>query len=482
MDKDMNQDTNQLEKDLLTDLVHQWIDDGCPGDLIKVVDREILKSRDQLRKKIDLLSRDVCSDKDLIMNQTKEANKTAEEALEKMTRIENQVIPLLDGHLEELLSMEKVLKEKQENEDIIRERIKQQVLSKQELETKMQEHIHSDYTDQDIDLDMLVKSKQLIMSGDIYQDMAVGSQEDTASQEDTFKFPVCRVSKSCLAVIDLVMQALDEAEFTEDDERKKVLLKTSYNCLKLMSLTFPVKFKQEIESNSTASALLHNNLLFTAHFILSCPVTRELMEKDVKEPDLSGLMKRLRDEGEQVIKKCVQQHKTKMIDMFEDPHVLDCLLGEKPLNPFESAVKKSVLVLKKLQTCWSGILPVHVYNQMMALLMTTILDKIIELVLVVEDFSASTTDSLSLIMKSLERELSDVLQDVQLVSLIPNAFQFLELERLLSSSLTEIVCRWGSGFGPLSVAFSAVQVKKLIRSLFQNNQLRASALDKIHEF
>ena len=487
-------DSAREEKDHLTELVYKWIQDGCQGDLIQVVDREIIKSKEQLRTKIELLSKDVDADRNFLHDQTVKASDTANDAMEKFDRMEKQVLPLLHGHLDELLSLEKILEEKEQNEKLIQQKMQQEASLEQELMMKCKEDIPVHVIDEDIDTTMLVKARQLV-TGDMFEDMPVGSEGEEGEDEtddSTFKFPVCRVSKSCMAIIDLVMQALDEAEFCEDQVKKRKLLKTSYKVLHLFSICFPVKFKEEIENIPTATALFHNNCMFTAHFILTSPQTREVIQSDDKDicsqMNFSGLMKKLRSMGEESLKNAVNSHRVKIIDFFQAPEVIQCLLDEPTtknpsLKPFDWAVKKSVLMLKKLQSSWSTVLPVHVYNQMMASLMSVILDEIMKMILAVDDFSASTTDSLALIMKSLRGDLPDLLQEPHegLPSLIPNAFQFLELERLLSSSLAEIVNRWGSGFGPLSVAFRADQVKKLIRALFQNNQLRANALSKIHE-
>lgn len=49
----------------------------------------------------------------------------------------------------------------------------------------------------------------------------------------------------------------------------------------------------------------------------------------------------------------------------------------------------------------------------------------------------------------------------------------------IQASLKDIVDRWAEGHGPLAEAFSAENVKSLIRSLFQNTEHRSSALSRI---
>ena len=472
---------HEEEYDLLTSLVHKWIKEGCPGDLIKVVDKEIAKSKEQLRKKIELLSRDVDADRLFLSQHNIKAVDTASHAVDKMTVLQRQVLPLLEVHLEDLLSLEMMCLEKKDK------KIKEMCDKQGPQRLPSQEVIPIDEDLDDIDTDLIVTARSLTIR-DLFEDMPVGSTDEEDGQEDetTFKFPVCRVSKSCMAVVDLVMQALDEAEFCDDDIKKRKLVKTSYKVLHLFSICFQLQFKEDIDSIPTATALFHNNCMFVAHFILTSSLTREAME-DKNQPDFSSLLKKFRSMGEEAMRKSVEDHRIMIVDFFQRPEVLQSLIEVDVKNPslkaFEWTVKKTILLLRKLQSSWSTVLPLEVYNQMMASLMTVVLEEMMNIILAVEDFSASTSDAVVVVMKSVRHDLPQVLEEPHsgLASLIPNAFQFLELERLLSSSLTEIVNRWGSGFGPLSVAFSCSQVKRLIRALFQNNQLRANALEKIQD-
>jgi hypothetical protein len=247
------------------------------------------------------------------------------------------------------------------------------------------------------------------------------------------------------------------------------------------------KFNNEIDTIPTATALFHNNCMFTAHFILTSNVAKEVMGKR-GDIGFSILVKRLQSLGEESIKRVVEQHKTRIVDLFQAPRVFDGLSSSNDSDSskeFESAVKKTMLLLKKLESSWSTVLPTRVYNTMMSSIIEVVLDEVIKLLLSIEDFSSSTTDSVALTMKSLRHDLPSVLKEPHsgLPSLVSNAFKFLELERCLSSSLHDIVSRWGGGFGfgPLSVVLTSFEVRKLIRALFQNNQLRAKALDRIQD-
>lgn len=57
--------------------------------------------------------------------------------------------------------------------------------------------------------------------------------------------------------------------------------------------------------------------------------------------------------------------------------------------------------------------------------------------------------------------------------------RLLELIKILEASLRDIQDRWADGKGPLAHEFTAIQVKQLIRALFQNTERRAALLTTI---
>ena len=66
-----------------------------------------------------------------------------------------------------------------------------------------------------------------------------------------------------------------------------------------------------------------------------------------------------------------------------------------------------------------------------------------------------------------------------LARLAPNLIRFEELCLVLKSSLQTIVDRWCNGQGPLASHFTALEIKQLIRALFQTSERRTAALSKI---
>ena len=62
---------------------------------------------------------------------------------------------------------------------------------------------------------------------------------------------------------------------------------------------------------------------------------------------------------------------------------------------------------------------------------------------------------------------------------VKNWRKLTELIIVLGASLTEIENRWANSKGPLAHEFTADQVKRFIRALFQNTERRSALLARI---
>ena len=115
--------------------------------------------------------------------------------------------------------------------------------------------------------------------------------------------------------------------------------------------------------------------------------------------------------------------------------------------------------------------------------------EMVDSVIALEDISADDTKQLSRLLNTvIERgpELFEIPGDTkanvtaEMQRNVAKWQRLKELDMILTSSLLDIVDRWAAGKGPLAVAFTANEVKQLIRALFQNTDRRAAVLAKIN--
>ena len=121
-------------------------------------------------------------------------------------------------------------------------------------------------------------------------------------------------------------------------------------------------------------------------------------------------------------------------------------------------------------------------------LLNSVIMEVTDSIIALEDISADDTKQLSRLLKTIADrapELFEVPGDdkavvsVEIQKNVTKWQRFKELDMILNASMIDIGDRWASGKGPLAVAFSANEVKQLIRALFQNTDRRAAMLAKI---
>lgn len=114
--------------------------------------------------------------------------------------------------------------------------------------------------------------------------------------------------------------------------------------------------------------------------------------------------------------------------------------------------------------------------------------EITDSIVALEDISADDTKHLSRLISTIANQSPDLFRveiddkvniTVELQRNVAKWQRFRELDMVLNASMIEIGDRWASGKGPLAVAFTANEIKQLIRALFQNTDRRAAILAKI---
>lgn len=462
------------------DLIFECLSQNA--DLSDEIEKQIAASRKAIRSRLQRASSNVLANRKALKEDVLRTDSLVQQSVQQFDRFEQSVLPLVTAHLNEVECLIQLQEQQlQENANPCRTEQPGGMLTEQVVSDQLTVEKDDEEKLSDVAPEYLVQGRDII-SRDMKDDYPVGSEPEEADvQPLSFSFPVCRVSKSCLAMLDLVLQLLSDAEFCEYPHRQVVLQNTAKKLMQMFLIGMPVKHNAGVEQDEQLAALFHNNCFFAAHFLLTSPQIQD------SAADCSSLISEFQSLGESAVRLWTERNRAAIEDHFQNPEVIQCLIDShvkgNSTEPFEQAVNKCVNLLRNMRDNWSDILPHNVYNNLAASLMLVILDEIMRLVLMLEDITSRSAEDIAHIMSSLRKDLPAILREPHegIPALLPNSFQFLELERMLTSSLAETVSRWGGGFGPLSVAFRADQVKKMIRALFQNNELRASALNKIRE-
>lgn len=95
-----------------------------------------------------------------------------------------------------------------------------------------------------------------------------------------------------------------------------------------------------------------------------------------------------------------------------------------------------------------------------------------------EDISANLSTALVELIKTIDEKSQALFDaDISCLSIVDEWQRLLHLQFILDGSLIEISQSWKNK--QLSQSFSAEDVKRLIRALFQNTERRATALSAI---
>jgi centromere/kinetochore protein ZW10 len=280
---------------------------------------------------------------------------------------------------------------------------------------------------------------------------------------------------------------MSEAE-SNTPEYALALYVTAKDVVKLFMNIVPLKHRKVIKEMPQTTALFYNNCFYLAHYLLSNEKVFQnklnvLDSKNVVFYDLAVALYQL---AEYTLAEQHRQQENIIIDFFQAPEVLQCLIDntsrdENVLKPFELATKRSLTHISILKKCLANISPPRILNRVIGNILNAFLAEVIQRVVILDDISATSARQISLIIDSVSKNWLTLFENLNedLSSLAPQCFVFGELKFMLNANLKEIVDRWTEGYGPLATAFTAEQVRHLIRALFQNSDKRSTALSLI---
>ncbi|XP_050455469.1 centromere/kinetochore protein zw10 homolog isoform X3 [Cataglyphis hispanica] len=176
----------------------------------------------------------------------------------------------------------------------------------------------------------------------------------------------------------------------------------------------------------------------------------------------------------------VPEHHKKFLETIPQQVGFSGLGQTSELHPStERALRQCIRQLELLKTVWLEVLPVNIYCKAVGCITNSMIDDLISKVITVEDIPANVATELVTLFNMVIKRTPPIFPDQQIQQYVHKWRKFLELIKILGASLKEIEVRWGNGKGSLAQEFTAVQVKQLIRALFQNTDRRSNLLASI---
>uniref|UniRef100_A0A8C5ENI1 Centromere/kinetochore protein zw10 homolog n=1 Tax=Gouania willdenowi TaxID=441366 RepID=A0A8C5ENI1_GOUWI len=284
----------------------------------------------------------------------------------------------------------------------------------------------------------------------------------------SLQLPACRISESVQQLMELALNTLCEAVGSSTQRE---------NLLKFPHL----------------AAIQHNNCMYLAHHLLTLGhhfrnhLPQPLNEGVATFVDMVPGFRKL---GAQCFLAQLNVQRAELLERLSTAHNFCNLDDEDNYIAASKAVRQVIHQLKQLGTVWQDVLPVSIYCKAMGNLLNTAIAEIITKIMMLEDISSEDGEHLHTLCQSIIDEgplvfipLAEEQKNRKYQEEVPLYVKkwgtFKELVVVLRANLQEIVDRWANGKGLLAAEFSSLEVKSLIRALFQNTERRAVALSKI---
>ncbi|CAF2030296.1 unnamed protein product [Rotaria magnacalcarata] len=162
------------------------------------------------------------------------------------------------------------------------------------------------------------------------------------------------------------------------------------------------------------------------------------------------------------------------------------VVDDENQDMLKRAINKCILHTETLSHNWQNIFSPQVYFKVIGYLCDHVSHLLLKETLALEDIPEQECQIMVDVFTQWSTFLENILVKDELspglnilARLAPNLTRFNELCLVLNSSLQNIVDRWFNGQGPLASQFTALEIKQLIRALFQTSDRRAAALSKI---
>lgn len=308
------------------------------------------------------------------------------------------------------------------------------------------------------------------------KDDETGIQPLEKLSDYTFQFPKCQISKSAHELVELLRQLLKEAEEGSDVSSGRLLL-TARQVVELYWAVSYTHHQQMLETIPQQVALFHNNCMYIAHNLIILGAEHQGQGCGVNFVDQVENLRRL---GATTLLHFMQTSQQQLITTLRDSGL--STVGEGAALPAmtEKAIRQCLRQLELLKVVWSPVLPKDTYCRTLGCLLNALVQELVVRMVTLEDIPAHVATLLATIFSDVLERAPQVLPDPREVHRRAPKWHRLEaLVKVLRISLAEIADLWADGAGPLARAFTANELKQLIRALFQNNKRRAAILAQI---
>jgi len=312
------------------------------------------------------------------------------------------------------------------------------------------------------------------------------SVTDTVSEVVTL--PKFKISSNINEFVIFIEEIFKEAKQLESECATK-FYSTINDVLDLFISLAPLEEKK-LKNISQAAALFHNNCWYICcqlnHLTNKYSCDHQQVKKEYNITYENKITK-IRQLSMKWFFSQIKSQRDALDECMEPLRLVVNNPDQEKYPAAEKCIKQVLLQIHHLKKVWINVLPPQALKTSLVILVNSALGLFINIICSIEDVTSNASDQLSLACALLKDKVPYLFmipgqtktEDIRWQRHMNNWHKLNDLHFLLVSSLKEIVSRWSDGKGPLAETFSMMEVKNMIRALFQNTEYRAEALCKI---
>uniref|UniRef100_A0A0B7BFU7 Centromere/kinetochore protein zw10 homolog n=1 Tax=Arion vulgaris TaxID=1028688 RepID=A0A0B7BFU7_9EUPU len=317
--------------------------------------------------------------------------------------------------------------------------------------------------------------------GGVKKSQRLDSAVEHQLSDNTLRMPKCRISENIQTLMMLAYETLCEATESSPECATQMFYAVR-NMFELFYHVVPTYHSQNFEAFPQIAALHHNNCMFIAHHLLT--LSHQFAPK-LPSPDnktFVDLIEKIRRSGVEVFLAQLNRQRSLLLEYLGGADGFGRMEEESSREKAEKAVKQVTLQLGHLQKIWKPVLPINIYKKAMGKLIQAVVGSISDSISSLEDIAQEATHRLDVLLVLIEQTAGEMLTSpgevaaAELLRHVPDWARLTEVKFMLAASLSEIADRWAEGTGPLALSFTPMEVKQMIRALFQNTDRRANLL------
>ncbi|KAH9519532.1 Centromere/kinetochore protein zw10 [Bulinus truncatus] len=301
--------------------------------------------------------------------------------------------------------------------------------------------------------------------------------------DNTFRMPRCSISKNIDILVLLAYETMSEA--TNDSECAIQMFYSVRSMFEMFCHVVPTHHAQSLETVPQLAALHHNNCMYITHHLMTLGHQYAPSLPSMHSITFVDLIHQIRKSGTDVLIAQVKRQKDILMEYLDGTGGFSSLEIDLNQERAKKSVDQVTFQLEHLKKIWKPVLPINNYKKAMGQLIKSVVTRIIDSILSLEDIAQDAAQNILELLSTIEKVCGECLTSpgevasVELVRNCPSWSRFTELKLVLDSSLSIIADRWAEGKGPLASAFTPLELKKLIRALFQNTERRGNLLAMI---